>query len=435
MVLAMSASIGASACSAAGSDGSVSVLGPWIDAEEHAFEQVLQAFTDQTGIQVDYQGTRAFSEVLLANVQGGTPPDIAVLPRPGELADYARRGYLHPLDDVIEDADRAAYSRQWLLPLNVDGEDRTYAVPLKANLKSLVWFNPDNSPQPQPRPRTWDELLEYSRDVVAAGGVPWCMGMGDGPSSGWPGSDMIGSILLHRSGPAEYQKWTAGQLAWTSEAVMEAWTEWGKVAYRPDATRGGASAALFTEFGDAAGPMFADPPGCYLEHQASFITGFYRNFGDDFDFFPFPAFADANDDPARALHAMSADLAGMFHDTRQARRLIGYLATAEAQQIWPSIEGSGAFTVNQNVPIDVHKDEVSKRIATILRSADTLCFDTADLMPANLRNAYYRTVLEYLGAPDEPDDGELETLLRGLDRVRVAVLPEQWLEHLPCPIG
>ena len=32
-----------------------------------------------------------------------------------------------------------------------------------------------------------------------------------------------------------------------------------------------------TNFGKAANPMFADPPGCLLHHQASFITDFFKN--------------------------------------------------------------------------------------------------------------------------------------------------------------
>ena len=157
--------------------------------------------------------------------------------------------------------------------------------------------------------------------------------------------------------------------------------------------------ALFIDFGDAARPMFANPPGCILEHQASFMMGFYQDYQDgagnrprpgvDFDFFPFPASGLQNaDKPLRA----STDLAGMFNDTPQARELIHYLATEKSQRIWPGIASSSAFTANKNVSPNVYGDDVSKRIAGILRSAHTLCLNAGDLMPATMRNAYQRAV-------------------------------------------
>ena len=91
---------------------------------------------------------------------------------------------------------------------------------------------------------------------------------------------------------------------------------------------------MTTNFGKAANPMFADPPGCLFHHQASFITDFFKNEAGapdgDFDFFVMPDI-----DPAYTGAITTAgDLFGMFNDTPQAQSLIQYLLTAEAQQIW-----------------------------------------------------------------------------------------------------
>jgi alpha-glucoside transport system substrate-binding protein len=414
------------ACSSVGAGDGVVILAPWTGAEGEAFGKVLDAFTAKTDIGVNYQGTRAWSEVLMSNVEAGTPPDVAVLASPGELANYARDDNLLPLDGVVDDEDRDAYDEQWLLPLPDDDGTHIYGVPLKAQLKSIIWFNPRNSPQPTPPPRTWDDLSEYSATVAATGRAPWCMGVGDSPSSGWPGADMMESILLRMFGPVVYAKWAAGQLAWTSPEVREAWRIWGEVATRPGSVHGGATSVLLTDFGDAGRPMFTDPPGCYLEHQASFITGFYRGYQDangrvprpgvDFDFFPLPSFGHPDSDQP---FEVSADWAGMFNNTPQARALINFLATEEAQQIWPAIEGSSAFTVNKDVDPGVYGDKVSQGVARILNSDGTLCFDAADLMPGNLRNAFYGAVLDYLSNPER-----LEQLLTGLESVREEVASE-----------
>jgi alpha-glucoside transport system substrate-binding protein len=151
--------------------------------------------------------------------------------------------------------------------------------------------------------------------------------------------------------------------------------------------------------------MFAPKPGCLLEHQASFMSAFYSNTeshptpGKDFDYFTLPG-------PALSV---SADLAGMFHDTPQARGLIKFLVSDEAQKHWPSVQ---AFSANKDVLQDQYLDPVSKKIAVQLTGPTPLCFDASDLMPAIVRGAFYRAVLSYLSDP-----GSLDAVLAELDQV------------------
>ena len=428
---------GLAGCSSQGSKGSVTVMGPWVGTdpgtEGYAFRKVLDTFTNETGILVNYQETRAVSQVVMSSVLAGTPPDVAVLSSPTELVKYARNGVLHQLDGVIDEKQQSAFRRQWLLPLQVAGTEHIYTVPIKANLKGLIWFK--KSLGDLPELRTWKSLITYSSELKASKATaPWCMGMVDPPGSGWPGSDMIENIFLREFGQDDYVKWAAGELEWTSDKIKEAWNTWGEISANPDFVHGGPKAALFTNFGEAGRPMFTTPPGCFLEYQASFIPGFYQLYanenggsaprpGVDFDFFPFPSFG--NEDADRAWEA-SADLAGMFNDTPQARQFMQFLAKSETQGIWPAIRGGGAFTVNNGVALSVYGDEVSKRIAEEIRAAAALCFDASDLMPAAMRNAFYRAVLEYLNDP-----GEIETLLKELDGVRKGIPREDWV-NLPC---
>jgi alpha-glucoside transport system substrate-binding protein len=74
---------------------------------------------------------------------------------------------------------------------------------------------------------------------------------------------------------------------------------------------------------------------------------------------------------------------------------------------------------------DIHHDDVSRRIAGTLISKP-LCLDAADIMPATMRNAFYRAVLEYLSDP-----GKLDSLVDELDKVRQGIPTEDWLP-LPC---
>jgi alpha-glucoside transport system substrate-binding protein len=302
-----------------------------------------------------------------------------------------------------------------------------YAIIVKAALKSVIWYDPGKLPA---RDRallasphlTWTQLTGVTADLAASGTPPWCMGLEDSGESGWPGTDWIEDILLHQSGPKAYEQWVAGTLPWTSKAVVHAWQAFGKIASQ---VRGGAKAELLTGYGQAGQPMFASPPGCYLDHEGSFITGFYTRDalgsprakahprpGTDFTFARFPALAAAG----KGTEEVAGDLLGMFHDTPAARELIAYLTTPEAQEAWISQPGSGAISVNRLVPIsDYPDDPVSRKLAEDLAQATDVHFDASDSMPQLMQNAFLSAVLEYLDAPSQ-----LNAILKGLDQVRKA---------------
>ena len=168
---------------------------------------------------------------------------------------------------------------------------------------------------------------------------------------------------------------------------------------------------MTTNFGKAANPMFDDPPGCLLHHQASFITDFFVNDAgaapEDFDFFPFP---DINASYAGSVNG-GGDLVGMFNDTPQARSLIQWLLTPEAQQIW--VERGGFISANKNVPLDAYPDEVSRKSAEILANAQTFRFDGGDLMPAEMSKAFFGAMVEFAQDPTNPDP-----VLQQLDTVQ-----------------
>ncbi|MFC4068616.1 ABC transporter substrate-binding protein [Actinoplanes subglobosus] len=404
--------LGGSAACAGRDDQGVTVLASWTGGEADAFRQVLDRFTDRTGITVDYQGTRALNQVLTAEVQKGTPPDIAVLPSPGDLAGYIRRSAVRPLDDVIDAGAGQSHSPQWLR-LERMGDAR-YAVAVKTSLKSLIWYDPRRvTGLSGGEPPTWDALVQLSERLGAGDGAAWCMGMGSTPVSGWPGTDWIEDLVLHRAGTAAYRRWSAGKTAWTAPEIRQAWTAWRQVALRPGLARGDAGGVLFTDFGDASRTMHTVRPGCFLHHQASFVVG------PDLDFVPFPS------DRPRAWE-VSADLAALFTGKPEARELMRFLATDEAQSIWPAVSRGSVFSANRGVDPSIYDDPVSRRVAQTLTGQAALCFDASDLMPGAMTNAFYRAVLEYVQSPDR-----LDAILARLEQVRTAIPAGDWLD-VPC---
>ncbi|MCW2937351.1 MAG: aglE [Actinomycetia bacterium] len=417
LVLVLLCGSGAVSCGGSGSGASVTVLGPWTAPEEAGFRAMLAGFEKQTGIRVDYTGTRDADSVLASEIQNGKPPDAAVLATPGELRQYAAAGTLRPIDGALDQARMAAeYGpgvRDLMTATGPSGTPHSYGIIVKAALKSVIWYDPKRLPPSvsavlTARGLTWDRLIGA---VAGLGTRPWCMGMADTSNSGWPGTDWIEDLLLHQSGPRAYDQWVAGRLPWTSGQVRQAWQAFGAVAARAG---GGPGPILLTNFGSAGAPMFTAPPGCFLDHEGSFIAADYANDptsprpGTDFDFVPFPPVQ-----AGQGAEEIAGDLLGMFRDTPAARKLIGYLTTPAAQQAWIRRPAGGAISMNRAVPLSDYPDPVSRKIADNLTHAGTVRFDGSDSMPHVMSSAFQHAVLEYLSDP-----GKLDVVLTALDKVR-----------------
>jgi alpha-glucoside transport system substrate-binding protein len=399
--------------------GSVSVLGVWGGSEQEAFLEMVRPFEEATGIDVEYTGTRDLNAVLTTRVAGGNPPDLAGLPGPGQMAQFARSGDLLNLSDVLDmERFRDNYAESWVELGTVDGD--LAGIFIKAAVKGLIWHNANAwEEQGFQIPGTWDEMMALSERMAESGTAPWCVGLESGAASGWPGTDWLEDIVLRQSGPEAYDSWYQGELAWTSDEIRAAWETWGEIVAESRMVFGGPATMLTLNFGQAANPLFTDPPGCYLHHQASFITGFIEESNpdlepvEDYRFFPFPRMDESQGESLE----IAGDLFGMFNDSPQSRALIRYLTTPEAQAIW--VQRGGAISPNQAVPLELYPDPISEQSAELLTSAEVVRFDASDLMPEAMNNAFWQAVLEYVQNP-----GGLERILSNLDRVQADAYAE-----------
>ncbi|WP_086860535.1 ABC transporter substrate-binding protein [Streptomyces milbemycinicus] len=395
------------------SGGTIRVLASWTGPEEEAFRQVLDAFTKKHHIRVEYQGTTALREVLLSDVRSGTPPDIAVLPSSGELTAYAEKDYLAKLDEVVPGSE---YNPLWTPRLTENGP--IYGVAVKADLKGIVWY---------------DSARHGPGDLpaLAADSRQWCVGMGDGATSGWPGTDWIEDILLRQQGKRVYEQWAEGELAWDDPRVAEAWRTWGELF-----SGAAAKTALRTDFRAAGKKLFAKRPSCALEHQGSFIRGSYpgphrarfaysadllRLSGSPSAAYEVSAAHEVSGD--FAAHEVSGDFAALFKNTGhtgQALELMRYLAQVEGQRTWAEhtpARSAKPFSANSKVPVSVQgNDKVAQSIARTLKSS-SLCLDASDAMPPRMRLAFQRAVLKFLSYPDAERQQRLGGLLGSLEKV------------------
>jgi alpha-glucoside transport system substrate-binding protein len=63
---------------------------------------MVEPWEQRTGAKVKYTGTRDINTVLTTGVASGVLPDLAGLPGPGQMAEYAQAGKLVALDDVLD---------------------------------------------------------------------------------------------------------------------------------------------------------------------------------------------------------------------------------------------------------------------------------------------------------------------------------------------
>ena len=397
---------GSAAPSAGGEDltgQSVTVIGTWGGTEQDAFFAMVKPWEDQTGAKVKYTGTRDLNTVLTTGVASGVLPDLAGLPGPGQMVEWA-----DSLIDLGGVLDTATYTSETAAPLvelgTVNG--KLVGVFIKTAVKGLIWYSPKLHDYAASPPKTWDDLTSQAAANKGNAESTWCVGLESGAASGWPGTDWIEDIVLRTAGPQKYDDWWAGKLKWSSPEIKGAFEEFGKVV--ADAY-GGSNTVLTTNFEKGGDPLFTDPPGCEFHHQASFITGLgafkEAKSGTDYNFFPFP---DIDPQYTGAVEG-AGDLFGMFHDTPEAKSLIKYLVTAPAQNIW--VKAGGALSANKNATD--YPDNIAKRSAELLTNAKIFAFDASDLMPSAMNSAFWQGILDFT-----KDQSKLDEILTNLDKVQ-----------------
>jgi len=382
----------------------VTVIGTWGGTEQDAFLAMVKPWETETGATVKYTGTRELNTVLTTGVASGVLPDMAGLPGPGQMNEWA-----DSLVDLGGVLDVATYKSETAAPLvdlgSVNG--KLVGVFIKTTVKGLIWYNPKTVDFATTAPATWDALQAAITANKAKAKAPWCLGVESGAASGWAGTDWIEDIVLRQAGPDVYNQWWQGKVKWTDPAIKSAFETFGGVVAN---SYGGSTGVNATNFANAGDPLFATPPGCLLLHQASFITGLggfkTATSGTDYNFFPFP---DIDPQFTGAVEG-AGDLFGLFHDTPAARSLMAYLVTAPAQNIWTKL--GGAISANKNATD--YPDDISKRSAELLSNAKIFVFDASDLMPSAMNSAFWAAIVDYVQHPDQ-----LDATLASLDTAQV----------------
>lgn len=355
---------------------SVQVIAVWTDTEQEYFNEVLAHFEERTGADVTYTPAGGdIGTVVGTRIEGGNPPDIAILPQPGLLTEFAQRGALQPIDEIAGDAVDENYADVWRELGSVDGT--LYGVWFKAANKSLVWYNADLFEQAGLEPsETWDEWMEAADTLYAFGVPPFSVGGG----SAWTLTDWFENIYLRSAGPELYDQLLNHEIPWTHESVVEALEYMAQVFEDPDRLAGGVQGTLEANHPTGVTRPFLNPPQAGMAYGADFSAGAITNetdaeLGETARFFPFPSI-----DGSGPAVVGGGDVAVLFTENEAAQALMRYLASPTAAEV--RAPRGGFTTPNQGVDPSVYPSETVRESAAALQGAETFRFDMSDLQPS-----------------------------------------------------
>src|SRR6056297_1924102 len=404
--LTSSVAIAALYASAAAAED-ITVFGPWLGPDQAMVEEVLNDFAEKSGHNVSYVGSDSFEQQIVVDAEAGSAPNVAVFPQPGLASDMAARGFLTPLNDGTADWVRENYAagESWVdlgTYAGPDGEEDLYGFFYKVDVKSLVWFSPENFEDAGYEvPETMEELKALTDQIVADGETPWCIGLGSGGATGWPATDWVEDMMLRTQPPEVYDAWVDNEIPFTDERVVGAIEEFGAFARNDDYVAGGAGAVASTDFRDAPKGLFDAPPQCYMHRQASFIPAFFpegTEVGTDVDFFYFPAYEE-QDLGSPVLGA--GTLFSVTNESEGAMALVEFLKTPIAHEVFMAQEGGGFLTPHTGVNTDLYITDTRRALGDVLRNATTFRFDASDLMPGAVgAGTFWTGMIDYTGGAE-----------------------------------
>jgi len=376
----------------------VNVMHGWPGEQAPAFEKIVEAFEAENpdiDVVIEIVG-RDRPAILATRLAAGNPPDLTPHPWVGTMRQWADAGQIVDLTGLVDTSD----INPALVPIG-EYDGGLYGLFIFPNVKSLMWYNPkDFAAMGYEVPNTWYEFLALNEQILADGGVPLSIGIESGAASGWPGTDWIEDIILRTAGADVYDQWVNHEIPWTDPRIKLAFETFGNL-FDSGYVLGGPLGALTTNFGDAADPLFLDPPAAYMHHQATFITGFFNDHfdglvgGEDYDIFPLPTISPQATPDGSIPLLVSGDVVTVFNNRPEVIAFAQFLTSETAATIWSNELGELSAYVNAD-PAGF-PNPITRKAQEMLLNASVSRFDGSDLMPGEIgAGAFWSGILDYI---------------------------------------
>jgi alpha-glucoside transport system substrate-binding protein len=365
-------------------DGIV-VTSLWGGAEEEAFQAVLDAFTEETGIEATYEANRTdYATVLRTRIQGGNPPDVAIIPGIGFLRSFARDGSIVALDcyDISVDDIEGEYVPGMLTAGNVD--DVQYGLMAKVNSKATIWYDPERFAEMGVEPTdTWDGLVALSDEIAGSGSAPWSVAAG--ADSAWTLTDWFEATYLKMHGPEAYDTLFSAEGDWADGTAQETIEKMYGELLTAENVEGGIDGALATAFVDGIAKVFSTNPSAEMYCCGAFVGGIAASgdvnpdleYPNDIDWFPFPTIEDGAGEITDISYG--GDVIAGLTNREEVGEFLRFMTTVEAGTAWA--EGGTIISPLAGVETSVYPESVQAE-AEQIASATSAHFDGSDLLPA-----------------------------------------------------
>jgi alpha-glucoside transport system substrate-binding protein len=363
----------------------VNVYTSIVAPEDQPHKDSYKLFTECTGADVVYEGSKEFEAQLVVRVRSGNPPDIAFVPQPGLL-----NTLVTDTGKVVEAPESVAanvdefFGEDWKAYGSVDGT--FYAAPLGANVKSFVWYSPTMFEENGWKiPETWDEMMELSDTIAATGIKPWCAGIGSGEATGWPVTDWLEDVVLRDAGPEVYDQWVNHEVPFNDPQIAGALDRVGDILKNDKYVNGGfgdVKSIATTEFQDGGLPILDGE--CAMHRQASFYaanwpegTDVSEN-GDAFAFY-LPVTSEEHGRPVLG----GGEFVAAFSDAPEVQAFQTYLASDTwANEKAKATPAGGWVSANKGLEVDNLASPIDRLSAETLQDPEAVFrFDASDQMP------------------------------------------------------
>ncbi len=389
----------------AGHKGTVTMYASIQSPESDSLQKSWSEFSSCTGIKISYEGNNDFESQLPVRVQGGTAPDIALIPQPGLLQQMVKTGKMVEAPKQTADNVSKYWNPAWKNYATVNG--KFYGAPMQSNFKSLVWYAPKAFADAGYKvPTTWQELMALTDKIAQSGQKPWCGGISSGTATGWPATDWLEEIVLGKYGGDVYDKWVSHEIKFSDPKIVDALTTLKNWYGNPAYVNGGfgdVKTIATTTFQDAGKPILQGK--CWMLQQASFYAPQWpqgTTIGPDGQVFAFKL--PAVDPSVKTPVLAGGEFITAFSDRPEVQMVQNYLSTPE----WASARikvASGWTSGNSGVDVSTYTTEVDKLSAQFLTDPDaTVRFDASDMMPAAVgAGAEWKAMTAMFGEGQSPE--------------------------------
>jgi alpha-glucoside transport system substrate-binding protein len=381
-------------------DGKVTIYGGYGEAQAAAFQKALTEFGAASGIEVTFTSLATFDTDIKVKIESGQEPDIAMWPQPGGLKNLA--DLLVPLEDVIDlSKPLSTLVPGWDKLAVVDG--KIYGLPVSANMKSLVFYNPSAfKANSYTIPANAAELKALEAKIIADGtGYPWCAGIESGGATGWPFTDWMEQYVLALHGPDVYGKWITGEVDFASPEVTAAADLIAERLLAEGQVNGGGISMATNSFQDTT-PLFAegkDNGQCFMLRQGSFITAFMPEdiqaevaAGDytHLDVFSIPA-----PEGGQAGVIGGGDIAAVFegHVDQDVAKVVAFIFSPEVLKYQVA---TGDISPHKTFDLSLYPNEMQRKIGEAMATAAVFGFDASDQMPAEVNAEFWAAGTDFV---------------------------------------